>query len=98
MGIRNPMMLDMPDDEKVMKIMTSSSAKMNENAATYTAAQATSDQEAAKRKAEQRRQAANQRSTLQREINPADDASIRNRVKLRMQQQFGSQSGVGSGG
>jgi hypothetical protein len=30
MGVRNPMMLDMPDDEKVMKIMTSSSAKMDE--------------------------------------------------------------------
>ena len=32
MGIKNPMMLDMPDDEKVMKIMTSSSAKMDEMA------------------------------------------------------------------
>jgi hypothetical protein len=30
MGVRNPMMLDMPDDEKVMKIMSSSSAKMDE--------------------------------------------------------------------
>jgi hypothetical protein len=98
MGIRNPMMLDMPDDEKVMKIMTSSSAKMNENAATYTAAQASADQEAAKRAAQAKREAAKPKSTLQREINPADDASIRNRVKLRMQQQFGSQSGVGSGG
>ena len=27
MGIKNPMMLDMPDDEKIMKVMTSSSAK-----------------------------------------------------------------------
>ena len=27
MGIKNPMMLDMPEDEKIMKIMTSSSAK-----------------------------------------------------------------------
>ena len=32
MGVRNPMMLDMPDDEKVMKIMSSSSAKMDEMA------------------------------------------------------------------
>ena len=28
MGMKNPMMLDTPDDEKVMKIMTSSNAKM----------------------------------------------------------------------
>ena len=31
MGMKNPMMLDTPDDEKVMDVMTSSSAKMNEN-------------------------------------------------------------------
>jgi hypothetical protein len=30
MGMKNPIMLDMPDDEKVMKIMSSSSAKMDE--------------------------------------------------------------------
>ena len=32
MGVRNPILLDMPEDEKVMKIMTSSSAKMDEMA------------------------------------------------------------------
>ena len=32
MGIRNPILLDQPEDEKVMKIMTSSSAKMDEMA------------------------------------------------------------------
>jgi len=30
MGVRNPMMLDLPDEDKVMKVMTSSSAKMSE--------------------------------------------------------------------
>jgi len=29
MGIKNPLLLDLPDEEKVMKIMTSSDAKMN---------------------------------------------------------------------
>ena len=56
-------------------------------------------QEAAKEAAQKRREAqAKPKSTLQRETNPADDASIRNRIRLKMQQQFGSQSGAGSGG
>ena len=58
MGVRNPILLDDADEKKVMKAMTSSSAKMNENAATYTAAQATDDQEAAKEAAQKRREAA----------------------------------------
>jgi len=31
MGVRNPLMLDLPDEDKVMKVMTSSSAKMDES-------------------------------------------------------------------
>jgi len=70
MGVRNPMLLDDPEDEKVMKIMTSSSAKMNENAATYTAAQAAADQEAAKQAAQAKREAAKPKpSALEREAN-----------------------------
>jgi hypothetical protein len=34
MGVRNPLMLDLPDEDKVMKVMTSSSGKMDEAVST----------------------------------------------------------------
>ena len=71
MGMKNPMMLDAPEDpDKVMKVMTSSSAKMDEQVDERSHEANVAKQEAAKKaaqKAREEKKAAKSQSAIERE-------------------------------